>query len=73
VEPAQLMDRALAAAGSLGALSPAAFAQSKAQIRQVVSERLASRVTADRTITEIWAKPETLQYMRDYVAKTLKK
>ena len=74
VEPAQLMERALAAAQSLAALSPPAFAQSKAQIRQAASERLAlSGAATDKTVTEIWTKPETLQYMRDYVAKTLKK
>ena len=34
------MERAMAAAHELAALSPAAFAQTKMQIRQAVTERL---------------------------------
>ena len=74
VEPAQLIERAVAAAQSLAALSPAAFAQTKLQIRQPVTERLAqSRAATDKAVTEIWTAPETLAYIRDYVARTLKK
>jgi enoyl-CoA hydratase len=74
VEPALLMERALAAARSLAALSPPAFAQTKKQIRQAVSERMAqSGEATDRAVTEIWAAPATLGYIRDYVARTLKK
>ena len=43
VEPGALMERALAAAQSLAALSPPAFAQTKTQIRQAVTERLARK------------------------------
>ena len=74
VAPALLMERAMAAAQSLAALSPAAFAQTKKQIRQPVSERMAqSGAATDKAVTEIWAAPETLAYIRDYVARTLKK
>jgi len=74
VEASALLERALAAAQTLAALSPVAFAQAKAQIRQPVSERMAlAGATTDKAVTEIWAKPETLQYIRDYVARTLKK
>ena len=74
VVPALLMERAMAAAQSLAALSPAAFAQTKMQIRQPVTERLAhSGAATDRAVTEIWTAPETLAYIRDYVARTLKK
>jgi enoyl-CoA hydratase len=74
VEPAQLMERAIAAAQSLAALSPAAFAQTKMQIRQPVTQRLAqSRAATDKAVTEIWTATETLAYIRDYVARTLKK
>jgi enoyl-CoA hydratase len=74
VEPADLMTDALAAAGKLAALSPAAFAQNKMQIRQPVSERVAASGDAiDRTATEVWAAPATLDYIRAYVKRTLGK
>jgi enoyl-CoA hydratase len=74
VEPAALMQRALAAAQSLAALSPPAFAQTKMQIRQAVSERIAASGEAtDNKVTEIWTAPATLGFISDYVARTLKK
>ena len=74
IDPSALMEHAMTAAQSLAALSPVAFAQAKSQIRQTVSERLAqSGEATDKAVTEIWTRPETLQYMRDYVARTLKK
>ncbi|HET7847688.1 MAG TPA: enoyl-CoA hydratase/isomerase family protein [Pseudolabrys sp.] len=74
VEPAALMERAMAAAQQYAALSPAAFAQTKKQIRQPVADKVArDREATDKTVTDIWAAPETLRYIRDYVAKTLKK
>jgi enoyl-CoA hydratase len=74
VAPAELTARAFAAAQGYAALSPAAFAQTKAQIRQAVTERVRHSATStDRAVTEIWAAPETLGYIRDYVGKTLKK
>lgn len=74
VEPALVMERAIAAARSLAALSPPAFAQTKMQIRQAVTERMAqSGEATDKAVIEIWTAPETLGYVRDYVARTLKK
>jgi enoyl-CoA hydratase len=73
-EPGDLMSRSLAAAQSLAALSPPAFAQTKLQIRQPVTERVAqSGKATDKAVTELWLAPATLGYVRDYVAKTLKK
>ena len=60
-EPPELLDRAVAAAETLAALSPAAFAQTKQQIRQPVTdamERHGRRV--DAAAEEIWTAPETL-------------
>ncbi len=55
-------------------LSPPAFAQTKAQIRQAVSERYAASGKAtDKAATDIWCAPVTLDYIRAYVARTLKK
>lgn len=74
VDPATLMERSMAAAQELAALSPPAFAQTKMQIRAPVTERVAqSGKATDEAVTEVWAAPATLAYIRDYVARTLKK
>ena len=71
-EPSDLMDDAMAVAKELALLSPGAFAQTKMQIRQPVVERVqkSGKVT-DEAVTEIWAAPATLAYIRDYVTRTL--
>jgi enoyl-CoA hydratase len=71
--PDMVMDRALAVAKTYAALSPAAFARSKAQIRAIVMERVGQAARDDKSIADIWTNPSTLQHMRDYVAATLKK
>jgi len=74
VEPEQLLERALAAAQSLAALSPPAFAATKRQLRQSAAERLAREGRdIDAAAMDIWASPETLERIRGYVARTLKK
>ena len=74
VEPGVLMERALAAAQALAALSPPAFAQTKRQIRQAVTERYKrSGEATDKKVTEIWTAPETITNIRNYVARTLNK
>ena len=73
-EPDDLLDDALAVARELAMLSPPAFAQTKSQIRQAVGECLQrSGEATDKAVTEIWTAPATLTYVRDYVARTLKK
>jgi enoyl-CoA hydratase len=73
-EPGELLEDALAVAQELAVLSPPAFAQTKLQIRQPVTERLQrSGEATDKAVTEIWTAPATLAYIRDYVARTLKK
>jgi enoyl-CoA hydratase len=74
VEPALLLERAVAAAESLAALPPNTFAATKQQIRQPVTdamERHGGRVEA--AAEEIWTAPETLERIKDYVARTFKK
>ena len=74
VAPNELMPRALAAATFYASLSPAAFAQTKAQIRQPVTERMAqSGVATEQAVAAIWAQPAALANVAAYVAKTLKK
>ena len=73
-EPGDLIEDAVAVAQELALLSPAAFAQTKAQFRQPVAERLKqSGEATDKKVTAIWTAPATLAYIRDYVARTLKK
>jgi enoyl-CoA hydratase len=73
-EPDDLIEDAIAVAQELALLSPAAFAQTKAQIRQAVSEHMAqSGQVIEKAATDIWTAPETLARIRDYVARTLKK
>jgi enoyl-CoA hydratase len=73
VEPEALTDRALAAAKTLAALPPAAFALSKRQIREPNLHRIDNSKDVDAAIEQIWTAPETLERIRDYVARTLRK
>ena len=69
-----LLDRAVAAAETLAALSPQAFAQTKRQLRQGVAdavERHGARI--DASSMEIWTADATLARIRAYVSKTFKK
>ena len=74
VEPAELLEHALAAARTLAALPPPVFALTKRQTRQPALERL-ERVgrTIDAAVEEIWSAPETIERIREYVARTLHK
>jgi enoyl-CoA hydratase len=73
-EPGDLLQDAVAVARELAALSPAAFAQAKAQIRQPVADHYAQHGSAtDKAVTDIWCAPETLAYIRGYVQRTLNK
>jgi enoyl-CoA hydratase len=69
-----LLPDAIGAAQKLAALSPPAFALTKTQLRQGALERLErSGAATDKLATDIWAAPEALGCVRDYVARTLKK
>ena len=73
-EPGELLEDAFEFAQELALLSPAAFAQTKSQIRQAVTERVTqSGAATDIVVTDIWTAPDTLARIRDYVARTLKK
>jgi enoyl-CoA hydratase len=73
-EPETLLEDALSVARELVLLSPAAFAQTKRQIRSVVAERYGeSGALTDAEVTEIWCADETLARIRAYVERTLKK
>jgi len=71
-EPTELVQDAIAIATELAELSPAAFAQTKAQLRAIVAERYAANGAAtDRAVTDIWCADKTLAHIRAYVARTL--
>ena len=71
---AALLDRAVAAAETLAALSPPAFAQTKQQVRQPVADAMERHgVRLANASNDIWTAPETLDHIRDYVSKTFKK
>lgn len=74
VEPAALMERAIAAARSLAALPPATFALTKEQLHQQAADNVARHAArVDVRVEEIWASEQTLQNIRDFVAKNIKK
>jgi enoyl-CoA hydratase len=74
VAPKALIERAVAAAETLAALSPPAFALTKRQMRQPVAERTAANARSfDDKVVDVWTSQETLNRIRDYVARTLKK
>jgi enoyl-CoA hydratase len=74
VEAEALMPRAMAVAKRLAQISPPAFAETKKQLRLPVTERMErSGAAIDKAMIDIWAAPDTLGYVRDYVARTLKK
>lgn len=65
---------ALTVARELAEISPAAFAQTKAQMRAPVAERFAiGGAVTDKTVTDIWCAPETLARVTDYVERVLRR
>lgn len=74
VEPAVLLDRAVAAAQTLASLSPEAFAITKRQLRLDVIDRMRRHgARIDAQAQRIWASPQATQTIRAYVARTLGK
>ena len=74
VEPTELMPRAMAAAKMLATIPAATFAATKRQLRQPMIDRLSQhRQRIDAEVEKIWAAPETLAHIKDYVTRTLKK
>lgn len=74
VEPDALMERAIAAAETLAALSPPAFVIAKRQMQLPLIERMQrDGANIDVAVVEAWAAPEAAARVQDYVARTLKK
>jgi enoyl-CoA hydratase/carnithine racemase len=70
----QLLSEALTAAESLAAIRPAIFSFSKQQARQPVRAAIEINGKLNETMVhELWELPETLDAVRQFVARTLKK
>jgi enoyl-CoA hydratase len=73
-EPAQLLNQALKVASNLAALPPKAFALTKTQLHATVAAFLReSGPGIDVEVIKQWASPETLEIVRTYIARTIKK
>ena len=74
VAPEALGERAMEAARRLADLRPEVFAATKHQLHRAALARVRAAEAADEAeIARIWTAPETLDAMRDYVARTLGK
>jgi enoyl-CoA hydratase len=73
VESAQLLERATATATSLAAIPQAAFSATKKQVYAPVLERVRAAASSDARMLELWRAPETLEAIRAYVQRTLKR
>jgi enoyl-CoA hydratase len=74
VESGTLLEQAVAAAETLAALPPLAFALTKRQIREPSMKRVREDGPQfDIAAQELWKAPETLATVRAYVAQTFKR
>jgi enoyl-CoA hydratase len=71
VDADRLEDEALAAAESLAAIPPSAFALTKRLLREPVLERIHVGAALDASVQEAWASPDILDAVRTYVERTL--
>ena len=73
VAPAgELLDRALAVAGRLGAQPPVSFRLTKQLVRQPSLQRVEAARAIDEEVLAAWASPEVLGAVQAYVERTLK-
>ena len=74
VAPAELLDRAVALAESLAAIPQEVFTMTKRQVRDPLMKRIReSAGEFDAAIDALWAEPATLEAIRTYLARTLKR
>ena len=68
----ELVDRAVAAAAQMGRIPPAAFALSKRQLRRDALDAMDHGAeTTDEDVHRIWADPQTLEGIRQFMAATM--
>jgi enoyl-CoA hydratase len=73
VEPAVLVDHAVAAAARLAALPADVFALTKRQLRAPTLANIQAGAARDREVAATWNDPAAIDRVRDYVARTLKR
>jgi enoyl-CoA hydratase len=73
VDSDRLLDDAIAVAETLAAVPDAAFAPTKAQLREPAMQRIRAGAAMDAAVEEAWAGEEVLNAIRAYVARTLKR
>jgi enoyl-CoA hydratase len=74
VEPAALRERAIESARMLAQIPPAAFAQTKQQMRLAVTDRMKrDGKRTDAAVTKLWTTPKAVASIDAYVARTFKK
>ena len=74
VEQGALQERALDSARLLGQIVPAAFAQTKQQMRLPVTDRIKrDGKRTDAAVTKQWTRPQTVASIDAYVARTFKR
>ncbi|MBV9955377.1 MAG: enoyl-CoA hydratase/isomerase family protein [Pseudolabrys sp.] len=74
VDADALVARGVAAAEMLAQIAPAAFAQTKRQMRLPVTERIKrDGKKTDAAVTKIWCTPASVASIKGYVARTFKK
>ena len=73
VDAERLLDEAVAVAESLSAIPATAFSLTKRQMRAPTHRRIRAGAAVDAAVQDAWASPETLNAIREYVARTLKR
>jgi enoyl-CoA hydratase len=73
VEPDMLIERAVACANALAATHPDVFRITKLQLRRPAIDRVASHAGSDALVTELWTSGQTIEAIRDYVDRTLRR
>lgn len=70
--PAEVLARALVLAAALASVPPGAFAHSKRALRAPALERIAAgRAANEAALAPVWGAPETLEFIRGYLARTV--
>jgi enoyl-CoA hydratase len=74
VPPAEVEPRALDRAQALAAVPAAAFAHTKRALRRPARERMEATRAADHAaLAPLWAAPETIEFIRGYLERTVKR
>ena len=74
VAPGELLDQAVALAESLAAIPPDVFTMTKRQVRDPLMKRIREAAGEfDDAIDRLWTAPATLDSIRAYVARTMKR